>query len=378
MILSLLLEAPGARVVPGVLGKLVRPLDLVRRALWRLGTKTRLGRDCVRDRGLRLFVLALAHMGVTLALTLVAPLWLLLLGPIILGFPHVVSDVRYLLVKPVAPFRGLDRTGLVLVLGPLAAMTLLRVLPVLGVPPVPFGAPIEVLLGAAAIVGALCVARLSRRAKALSITLALGLGAFGAAHGHTTSLVIAHAHNLVAFGLWLWMFSSEGTRGRLLTLAAAYLGVMALTLGGAFDGIILGHLDGAAAGLDLDYMVWSVAPAVEPMLAMRLVLFYAFAQAIHYVVWLRLVPQRLDDRPAPPTFSRSIARLRGDLGRWGFWLVVVISIATPLATLVFEALDVRLVYLLVVIGHGWLELAVLAALGAERATRSGTAARATP
>jgi len=370
VILSLALEVGGTRSSPGLLGKLARPLDAVRRALWRLGTKTQLGRDCVRDRGLRLFVIALAHMAVALALTLAAPLWLLLLGPIVLGFPHVVSDVRYLLVKPVAPFRGLDRTGLVLVLGPLALMTLFRVMPVLGLPAVPFGSPIEILLGTAAIIGALAVARLTLRARVAWGALALGLGALGATFGHTTSLVVAHAHNLVAFGLWLWIFAPEATRARLVIIALAYLGIMALTLGGAFDALVLGQLGASAAGLDHDYMLWSLAPDVEPILGLRLVTFYAFAQAMHYVVWLRLVPQRLDDRQAPPTFSRSLARLRTDLGRWGFAIVVVISIATPLATLVFEALDVRLVYLLVVIGHGWLELAVLAALGAERAARA--------
>ena len=58
----------------------------------------------------------------SLAATVIAPLWLLLLAPIVLGVPHVVADLRWLVLRP-----GVERRVLLAIAGPLAAMTALRV-----------------------------------------------------------------------------------------------------------------------------------------------------------------------------------------------------------------------------------------------------------
>jgi hypothetical protein len=101
-------------------------------------------------------------------------------------------------------------------------------------------------------------------------------------------------------------------------------------------------------------------------MAMRVVALFAFAQSFHYAVWVRLVPQQMDPRPAPPTFMRTVGRLRQDLGALGFWLVVVSAIGLPLAALLTNAQDVRYLYLVAVVFHGWLELAVFGALALHR------------
>ena len=137
----------------------LRPLDEVRRWSWGLSAKTAFGRACLRDRGLRLTTLALGHIAVAAVLTVVAPVWLLLLGPIVLGVPHVASDIRYLLINPPLP---LGRRGLVLLLGPLAAMTGLRVASALGAP---YWAEAEVVLGAAAMLGGVAIAQVGLRRK---------------------------------------------------------------------------------------------------------------------------------------------------------------------------------------------------------------------
>lgn len=350
----------------GVVDAIVKPLDGVRRVFWRLTASTRIGQACIRDRSVRHAVLALTHMAMALTLTLVAPLWLLLLGPLVLGVPHVATDVRYLLVRPLFP---LGRRGLLLVLGPLALMTFLRLLPMFGVPYVSWLSSVEVLLGIAAIVGAIAIARTSKASRAAFGGVALAIGAVGAISGHTALLVVAHLHNVVAFGFWLYLYKGEAPWRRTLLVAGAYFGVYALLLSGACDGLIAAHADGNAGGIDLDYMTRSVATGVEPVLATRLVAVYAFAQAIHYAIWIRLVPQRMDPRPAPPTFARTVERMREDFGRTGFMVIVVLTLAVPLAAVALPAVDVRYAYLLFIVAHGWLELSVFAALGVEAARR---------
>ena len=53
----------------------------------------------VRDRELRVSVLFSAVVVTALVGTLIAPLWLLILGPLVWGVPHVAADIRYLVVR---------------------------------------------------------------------------------------------------------------------------------------------------------------------------------------------------------------------------------------------------------------------------------------
>lgn len=339
----------------------LRPFDAVRRWTWLVSARTAFGRACLRDRGLRLTTLALGHMIVAATLTLLAPVWLLLLGPLVLGVPHVASDVRYLLLSPPLP---LGRRGLALVLGPLLAMTGLRVVSALGGP---WLGEVEVLLGAAGMFGGVAIARASLAKKAL---VGLGVAAItGLALGapHDALLAMAHLHNVVAFGLWLWLFRGESKPAGLAILVLSYVAIVAFLLSGLFDPLLLDHaIDGHIGAFGLEEMAWTLAPGASFELSLRVVATYAFAQSIHYAVWLRLIPQRLDPRTAPPTFRRSLGRVRADFGRAGFALLVALSLAIPLAALAFPAGDVRELYLLAAISHGWLELAIIAALLTRR------------
>jgi len=336
---------------------IVRPLDAVRRWSWWISAKTTFGRACLRDRSLRLTTLALTHMLVAATLVVIAPVWLLLIGPIVLGVPHVASDIRYLLINPPLP---LGRRGLVLLLGPLMAMTALRVAAALGAP---YLAELEVFLGAAAMLGGVALAPATPMKKALAAVAILAVTAFAMSVAHDSLLVIAHLHNLVAFGLWLWLFRSETSLRAIALIAATYLAVIMIFMSGVADAALLGHALSSDIGhFGLAEMADTLAPSFDFEIALRLVAVYAFAQAVHYVVWLRLIPQRLDTRTAPPTIKRSVQRLRFDFGRIGFALIVIFSVLTPLATLAFDGTEVRTLYLLAAIAHGWIELAIIAAL----------------
>ena len=95
------------------------PLDRARRALWRLGCLFSWSRASVADRSLRLSLVAAFHMLVSFTLTAVAPLWLLLLGPLLLGVPHILSDVRFLLLRPPAPVAARARLAILAATPPL-------------------------------------------------------------------------------------------------------------------------------------------------------------------------------------------------------------------------------------------------------------------
>lgn len=280
---------------------LVRPLDRVRRWTWALSAKTAFGRACVSDRPLRLTTLALGHMAVALTLTLIAPVWMLLLGPLVLGVPHVASDVRYLLVHPPLP---LGRRGLVLLraraahgddrsarVGGGARRALPRV--VLGWPWRGRDAGRRRhRRGAAREEGDRRVHR--RRA-----------------HDAGAGRAVAHARRLRP--------RAQPCRVRTVALALPRRSLARRPRAHRRRlrrGRRVPHERGLRAlrrararlrhrPLGLVDLGTTLAPGLDFELGLRLVAVYAFAQAMHYVVWLRLIPQRLDVRAAPPTIRRA-------------------------------------------------------------------------
>ena len=74
------------------------PLDRVRRAI--LMSSGRPGVVVLRYRELRVGLGGLAIILCAMVETLLAPFWLLTLGPIVLGTQHLVEDFRYMVIRP--------------------------------------------------------------------------------------------------------------------------------------------------------------------------------------------------------------------------------------------------------------------------------------
>lgn len=348
--------AVGLDTMERAIGVVTRPLDRMRQLVWGLTSKTAFGRACVRDRGLRLAVLAVGHMVTAFVLVLLLPLWLLLLGPLILGAPHVASDIRYLLLKPPVP---LGRLGLGLILTPLLAMTVCRVIASTGGP---FLIELEVLFGGLAMLGGVFVARGSTRVRGLVAVGVLAFLALALTSPYTALVVIAHLHNLVAFGLWLYFLKGEVGRRALWVVLVTYVGLGLVLLSPLVDGLALDHASSTLGAFNLVQMADTLAPGLSLEMGLRLVLLFGFLQSMHYAIWLRLIPQRLDARRAPPTFKRSLIRLREDFGGKAFVVLVLLCLAIPLMAVIYDAEKTRHLYLLAAISHGWIELAVIAAL----------------
>jgi hypothetical protein len=323
------------------------PLDRVRtrtyRALGRLGT------PFVRQRELRVAALGSTVVVSSFAATLGAPLWLLALGPIVWGTPHLLGDLRYMVVRP-----GYHRRRwLWLVAGaPLAATA----------------AGGGVLFGLLATAGALAVARgsLSRRAAGLGVVAALAIAMH--AMGPVRDIVFAHAHNFVAVAIWLAWRRRSG-RAHLAVLALLVMGTV-LIAGGSADRWIFesGVLSLAPVDLDLGAYFWELTPGVRGPMAMRLVLLFAFAQAVHYGVWIRLIPEDDRARETPRTFAATYRALENDFGRVVLWLVALSALFFAFWA-VLDLAEARASYLRFALFHGHLELAAFALFWAESKER---------
>jgi hypothetical protein len=273
------------------------------------------------------------------ALTWLSPVGLLLIAPIVLGVPHVVSDFRYLVFRPLR--LGAAPLAWTLLLAPLAAFAALRVGVYLGRPAQP---RLEVVLGCSSAVLAVLLApraSFARQGLALVALGALVLAAFR--WPWQVLLLFGHVHNLVAFGLW---FVWAGTPRRAALVYVACFLVLLLGLP-AFS-------TASMAGLDMRSLTGSYAPGLSDALASRVVMSYAFAQMVHYVVWIDLVPATQRGRG-----------LAADLGRLGL-LAAAMGTVFFLGWGAFDPAKARATYLSLALFHGWLEVAVIAHLWVGR------------
>ena len=295
-----------------------------------------LGRLLVIDREFRVAVQGGAVVLVALALTATVPLWTLAFGPIVLGVPHLLADLRYCIARP-----GYHRRPewIVAVAAPLGALVL--------------GA--ELWLGLLAVPGAFLIAKGSSIRRVLGVLVGAVLVYLAYQNGRLATLVLAHAHNFIAVALW-WAWRPRGQRLHWIPLAL-FLGASLALAAGLCDGVLAAAATvGFLPGLGVTDHISVLARGVDPTLGLRLVLLYAFAQSVHYAMWLRMVPDEDRPRVAPRTFRRSWRKLEEDVGPVLLWGSVLGAVGLAVWA-VFDLAQARGDYLYFARFHGVLELA---------------------
>ncbi|MGV3621100.1 MAG: hypothetical protein ACO1OB_09805 [Archangium sp.] len=291
------------------------------------------------DRERRVQWMAVFSIVTSFTVTLVAPLWLLALGPVILGVPHLVADARYLVIQP-----GLHTRG---------ALVWLAAIPLIALG---FGAP--PFVGLLAIVPLVLVAKGSPRRKAIALIAWVAMSVAALLWETPFLLAFLHLHNVIALAWW-WTWQPRSRRS--LLLPALVIAALAfLLLGGAEP--VLSFFDAWSAPLSrtsFGEFVNSNAPGLEATVGLRLVLTFAFLQSLHYAVWLRLVPEDARARPAPRPFRESWSALVRDFGLPALAFCIVLAVFIAVWG-VFDLSAARYGYLRLAAFHGYLELAVAA------------------
>jgi hypothetical protein len=155
------------------------------------------------------------------------------------------------------------------------------------------------------------------------------------------------------------------------------VGVSVAIMLGAFDAGLGFMVASAPSGLGLSRHLAHLAPGFSPEVGARLVLSFAFAQSVHYVMWLRLVPEDDRDRVSPRTFRASYRALLSDMGAPMLGLAAVGALALA-GWAAIDIADARFSYLRFASFHVTLELAAAALLLVEGRPRPSRPERTTP
>jgi hypothetical protein len=254
------------------------------------------------------------------------PLPLIATLPLLLGIPHVLGDVRHLVIR-----RGiLQRPSLWIFAGlPILAASL-------GAGP---------LAAAPAALGSALVARttLLKRSCAIGLSIIFGFGVWKL--GRLAPVIFVQVHNLVAIILWC-VFVRHETRSKFAPLILILI-LFAVLFSPFMLPVVTQALSANAfQGRTLSDLMAGFAPGLDLFIGARLAIFFCFAQMIHYLVWLKFLPD--SDDGAPKTdFKKPILAL-----------IALASIAFAIWGLP-QAWLARDAYLKFAAFHGYLEYAAL-------------------
>lgn len=291
----------------------------------------------------RVAVLASLQILVSFLAAWLIPLPLVAWGTLALGVPHILSGARHLVFNTGYArhkIRGFAIGAPVL----LAA----------------FGGGVKVALFG--VMAASWVSRGTLLTRAAVFLTAATASILCWHHPRSADLAFAHAHNFVA-AAFFWSWRKRRGPWRFVPPALFTAACAAIMAG-------LAPTPGAASGPGYAVLVNSLAPGSTPTLGPRLVTLFAFAQSVHYGVWLRLIPDESRSRRSSQTFARSWTEWKRDCGP-----IPITGAALFTAFFcvwgAFDPWNARDGYLRFAGFHGYAELAVLALFLTEGRSRAG-------
>lgn len=296
------------------------------------------------DRRRRVAVGGVVAVAVAFVLAAWQPLVSLWLGAALFGVPHVVAGARQIAVRDgVSPF---TRVACFVALG-------VGVAQICGADD--WAVRAYVVLFAAAV----AVELRARHAPLVALAAAVAM-----IQPRATLVVFAHLHGLSSVGYFAVRARRRGVPFWPLLVATAL--VLIGGAAGAFDRLWAATLwaPRSAAGSIVAEAAGAIGLHPSAIALRRALFLYAFGQALHFAVWLRLVPDVDRAAPLPQTFARALSLLRADLGRLATPAIALSVAAAPLILVGGGA--AREAYFALTYFHVGLEAAGLARLSRGR------------
>ncbi len=341
---------------------LTQPLDHLRIAMLRMTMKNYWLRRMYCDSANRLGLSFLLLSGIYLAISLKWSIVLLVLGPLVLGYPHLVASYRFL-QKPLLPLGSQLTTQKVfrIFLFLTAASLCIRFFTTRfdSITQLPYGSW-EILLSIAALGLIRIKLQTIRHWIVALLTLIVTAVILNLAWFYPMAFVgfALILHNWVAFGHW-FLAAKDFKNKFVVVLATGLFALIHIFIfKGFFDSWIAFPKLSFLSTQSFEASGWVLASWTrDPLIWNRMIVIYTFGLSLHYFVWLKAIPQCLDQKAVPNSFRRSFEQLRQDCGEHttiAIFIVAVIALSLFLFTSVAGPIYFGLAML-----HGWLEFTFL-------------------
>lgn len=337
-------------------------------------------RSIFMNRAYRTFFLFLLAVLVYLPLSLFAPLWVLAIGPVLWGVPHIFSSMRFLhgfiansgdssvLTSPSAPnlkFKSFHFFGFTWI-----GVTALRWLTdhnYIG-SQLPFNWP-EVFAVVVTFFGLAVLYRTDAKRLLRGLFLLIPIVTCAWYSPFWTSGVLILLHNWIAFFYWVLATKSKSEKRSAIFAFTLFALIHVLVFAGSFD--FLFHWlapDSFLQWAQMDYATLgqSIAPwSSDYHVWYHCVVLYAFGQSLHYFVWLKAIPDQNHKNQIPASFRISSRILLDDIGKKSAYAMIIIFMASIGVWVITSFPQARSLYFLIAAYHGYMEISALALVGVK-------------
>lgn len=321
-------------------------------------------------RSLRVLLLFLSAAAFYFVASSFFPLWVLLLGPILWGIPHLVSSLRYSSL----PFNEKSRKKLLqFQFGMWALVFCYRMAADVFLQPV-FLKEYPLLFEALCLLASfLFQVNLYRKLSLKMLISSLGFSTLLAAtffYPIQTALMALIGHNYLPLIAWYKSCQDRADRNVFVFSALIYLSLSLVIYFGGTDFLYTFYNPaGTIAFLNWDYsevILPFVSGEMDYQFWFHIVVLYAFSQAMHYFIWMKAIPENYQKQQHPPSFQWSFNRLANDFGSASVIVFLILGCLVVLSWFLLEFQTARLVYFSIASYHGFMELSALPFLTSNR------------
>jgi hypothetical protein len=353
-------------------------LDFFRSRTLRFTLQVEAVRPFFYNRSLRLLLLFLIAATSILTLSVAFPLWMLLIGPLVYGVPHIFSSIRYFHyalsngqtpgVTEASRRRFFAFGSIFLILAAVFSYRLFITADYFGVSTPQLsewkGSNFVELIatGVTFLLGALIYRKTPSRVFA-GLALLLPFAAVFLRFPIQTIGAMVLIHNFVAFFYWIIASKTPSERRVAWTALLTTTLVTALIFLGVFDGAyrwieparILNFANLSISDTGKLITPWSE----QEKLWLHACVAFAFGQGLHYFVWLKAIPDQYHYHDAPTSFRQSWGLLRSDFGKSLAAILILLTVGSIVFWSFLQFQQARLIYFCLASYHGYLEIAGL-------------------
>lgn len=287
-------------------------------------------------------------------LAIVRPDFLLLFGPLVFGYPHIIASYRFLYSRDLVTLK--NKNHLFTLFFAMTALTIFIYAYRMSFEAIPFGlwqqALAIVALAAAYFIGIFK----SRVVLALGSLIAAASAWFA---WHEPLLYVGAVlilHNWAAYIHWIFTCKTKKHRNIAIISTIIFAILHAVVLSGIID-FLLPYT--RLQEWNIQGTAWTVASWSEnPLIWYRWLVLYTFGLSMHYFIWLRAIPETTSDSEVPLCFRATVEATRKDLGNRLTQLAFMISFLGILIWLINYPMG-HVIYFQIALLHASLEAVFL-------------------
>ena len=344
--------------------------DLLRAMLLKETLKFSFLNRLFHTRSLRVLILFLTAASFYFITSSFFPLWVLLLGPVLFGVPHLISSLRYSSL----PFIEKARKKLLLLQFSLWALVFCyRIAADVFQQPVFLREYPLLFESLCLLVSFLFQVSLFRKISAKLVFSSLAFSVLLVAtflYPIQTALTALIGHNYLPLIAWYKSCQDRADRTVFAVSAFIYLFLTVIIFSGGTDFLYTLYTPVGTIG----FLNWDYSEIVLPFVSgefdyqfwFHVVVLYAFSQAIHYFIWMKAIPENYQKQQHPPSFQWTFNRLSSEFGSASVFLILILSGLVFLGWFFLEFQTARLVYFSIASYHGFMEISAIPFLLSNR------------